>query len=194
MKKEYLSFVILLITTFGFSQRYKVLKGSLESLKGISEYNITFDYSAVEVHGYESEGAFLKEKMDKRKNKEGKAEEFKKEWFESRTTKYEPNFINYFNERFTNNEIELVINSESKYTMNLKTTWIYPGYFSEDAKISVVINVFETANPKNIIAKIKFNRVRGIDKEQFNINLSNRIANAYEKVAKNLAMQLKRFL
>ncbi len=56
------------------AQRYELLEGDLKNLKGISEYNITFDYSNMKVHGYETEEAFLNDKMEKRSNVEGKAE------------------------------------------------------------------------------------------------------------------------
>lgn len=193
MKKNILLFIIL-ISSFSFAQRYKTVSGNLKNLKGISEYNVTFDYSNIEVHGYESEEAYLNEKMDKRKDEEGKSKEFKKEWFDSRTSKYEPAFISYFNNRFSNGEIKLLENNEAKYTMNISTVWIYPGYFMEPSKISVIISVFETNRPSNVLTKVMFEKVIGIEKEHFNNNLSSRITNAYEKLAKNLSIQLKRFL
>lgn len=82
------------------AQRYELLEGDLKNLKGISEYNITFDYSNMKVHGYETEEAFLNDKMEKRSNVEGKAEKFRKEWFSDRENRYEPQFIAYFNKRF----------------------------------------------------------------------------------------------
>ncbi len=193
MKKYTLLFIVF-ITSFSFAQRYKTVSGNLKNLKGISEYNITFDYSNIQIHDYESEEEYLNEKMDKRKDKEERSEKFKSEWYESRTTKYQPAFINYFNNRFSNGEIKLLENNEAKYSMNINTVWIYPGYFMEPSKISVIITFFETNSPTNILAEVKFDKVIGIEKEHFNNNLSNRVANAYEKLAKNLSMQLKRFL
>ena len=190
--------ICLFITSLVSAQRYDVLVGDLENLKGISAYNVTFDYSNLKVHGYETEEAFLAEKMRKRENVEGKAEKFKEDWYADRVNKYEPKFIEYFNNQFKNGEIKAAKNSEAKYTMNVKTTWVYPGYNAvaavEPAKISAVITIFETAKPDTILIKIAFDRVIGLTTKEYDFDVGNRIARAYEKVARNLTLQLKRFL
>lgn len=82
--------------------------------------------------------------------------------------------------------------------MNIKTTWIYPGYnvaaVAEPAKISAIVTVFETENPTNVLFKIDFDKAIGLTQKQFDFDEGNRIARAYEKLAKNMGMQLKRFL
>ena len=82
--------------------------------------------------------------------------------------------------------------------MDIKTTWIYPSYNAgtaiEPAKISATITVKETANPTNIIVAIKFDKSLGLEHELNDVSLGDRIAWAYEKLAKNMTIQLKRFL
>ena len=82
--------------------------------------------------------------------------------------------------------------------MNIKTTWIYPGYNVvvgvEMAKISAIITIFETVNPENVVVSIEFDRSIGLDPAQFDFDQGYRIAGAYEKLAKNLTIQFKRFL
>jgi hypothetical protein len=183
------------------AQRFDILSGSLEKIKGISEYNVTFDYKDLQVNGFDSEEAYLKEKIQKRKNYDegkdlkGKAEKFEKTWYEDRQNKYEPAFINYFNQRFENEKIKAAKNLDAKYTMNIKTLWVYPGYELanvEPAKISAIITILETANPSHILVAIQFDKSIGIVKDYR--QQGDRIAGAYEKLAKNLTMQMKRFL
>jgi len=193
--------LVVFSTVAAYSQRYNILAGDLKNIKGISEYNCTFDYKDMEVNGFETEEAFLKEKIEKRKKYDdgkdlkGKAEAFEKDWFEDRQNKYEPGFIAYFNNQLEKENVKAVQNPEVKYTMNVKTTWIYPGYEmaqTEPAKISAIITIYETANPKNILLAIEFDKSIGIVKDYR--KQGDRIKGAYEKLAKNLTLQMKRFL
>jgi hypothetical protein len=201
MYKTSILLLLFLISHITFGQRFDILSGKLENLKGISEYNVLFDYNDLQVNGFDSEAAYLKEKIEKRKNYDngkdlkGKAEKFEKDWYADRQDKYEPAFIDYFNKRFENGEVIVGKNSEAKYTMTLKTLWVYPGYELaqvEPAKISAIITISETANPSNILLAIKFEKSIGIIKDHR--EQGDRIAGAYEKLAKNLVIQLKRIL
>lgn len=178
-----------------FSQRYKILSGDLKNIKGISEYYCVFDYKDMQVNGFDSEEAFLKEKIEKRKKYDdgkdlkGKAIAFEKDWFEDRVNKYEPAFINYFNTMLENEKVKATRNSEAKYVMKIKTTWIYPGYEVADvepAKITAIITIYETSNPANMILSIQFEKAIGIVKDYR--KQGDRIAGAYEKLAKNLTI------
>lgn len=193
MKKSLL-FLLLLFAFQGFGQRFNVLAGDYKNLKGISQYNVTFDYTNLKVHGFEKEADYIKEKKWKKIGKEGKAEQFEKDWYEDRENKYEPAFIAYFNKKFEKGEVVCSKNSELQYTMNVKTTWIYPGYFSEPAKISAIITFTETKNPSNVLFSLEYEKTIGYEDRDFNGVLGNRIAGAYEKLAKNITLQLKRLL
>lgn len=195
--KPYFLFIFLFWVGVTFSQQ-KILEGNFKNLKGISTYIVTFDYSDLQVHGFNSEEEYLKEKMEKRANKEGEAEKFKTDWYADRSAKYEPKFIEYFYKRFDKGEITLVKDGNTKHTMNVKTTWIYPGYNvvagNEPAKISAIITIFETENPTEILLKVEYTRSIGLEEGMFDFDQGYRIAGAYEKLAKNLVMQLKRVL
>ncbi len=188
-------FVLLFCVTTVWSQRFDVLSGKIEALKDISDYNVTFTYDGMEIHGYASEEDFLKEKREKREKNPQKAEAFVENWYAYRKTKYEPAFIAYFNGRFPKSEVKMGENPQAKYTLNVKTTWLYPGYGigvgGEEAKISAILTVFETANPSNVLVAIEFDKSIGLDSKNYN-DLSDRISGAYEKLAKNFAMQVKR--
>jgi hypothetical protein len=120
---------------------------------------------------------------------------FERDWYEDRKNKYEPGFINYFNEQLESKNVKAGTNSESKYTLALKTTWIYPGYEVaqvEPAKISAIITIFETANPSNVIVAVEFDKSIGLVKDYR--KQGDRIKGAYEKLAKSLTIQMKRYL
>ena len=197
MKQTYI-FLFLLATASGFAQRFDILSGKLENLKGIKEYNTTFDYTGMTVHGFETEEEFLSEKMHKRENRPGAAEKFKEAWFANRESMYEPAFISYFNKMFKDGEIKVAKKPEAKYTMQVKSTWIYPGYNAGPdvvpAKISAIVTVYETADPKKIILIMEFDKAIGVKHSVMTNTLGDRISWAYEKIAKNLSMQMKRFL
>lgn len=196
MKKTIL-LVLLFWATSICAQRFDIQSGNLISLKGITQYNVAFDYSEIRIHGYQTEEEYLQDKMKKRENVEGKAEKFREDWFAYRTQLYEPAFINYFNKSFKKGEIKAGFLSEAKYTMTIKTLWVYPGYNAgtaiEPAKITALITVKETLNPENVLVSILFEKSIGLEHDLGN-TLGDRIAWGYEKLAKNLAMQLKRFL
>lgn len=187
-------------TAFASAQRYDIIAGKLENIKGIAEYNITFDYTGIEVNGFESEAAFLAEKMKKREDHghPEKAQRFREDWFANRENLYEPAFINYFNNMFKAAEIKVARNDKAKYTMAIKTTWVYDGYNAgtdvQPAKISATITIMETADPSKELLVIAFDKVIGIKRSVMTNTLGDRVSCAYEKLAKNLALQMKRFL
>ena len=60
MKKATALVLLFIFTTIVNAQRFDMLSGKLENLKEISEYNVVFDYSDLEVNGFDSEQAYLK--------------------------------------------------------------------------------------------------------------------------------------
>ena len=62
----------------------------------------------------------------------------------------------------------------------------------EPAKISATITIYETANPSNVLLVIAFDKSIGVVKD-YRVQ-GDRIKGAYEKLAKNLTLQMKRFL
>lgn len=184
----------LLICTAVFAQE-KVVEGSFKSLTGITSYNVVFDYKDIKVYFFETEEDFLKDKMAKREG--DKAEDFRNKWFNDREALYEPKFIAYFNERMKG-KVTVGKNPSAPYTILVKTTWLYPGYNvgigREEAKISAVVTVYETANQANVLLKVEYDKSIGIEPTEKSLDPGYRIAGAYEKLAKNLTIQLKRFV
>ncbi|MXN89741.1 hypothetical protein GR160_00740 [Flavobacterium sp. Sd200] len=197
MKKLYTLLLLMLTFNAVFAQR-EVESGSFKALAGIKQYNVVFDYTNMKIADFETEEEFLKSKMAKREGQ--KAEDFKIKWFADREANYEPKFIAYFNKRVANKEVVMAKDATAKYTLQVKTIWLYPGYNvgvgKEEAKISAVLTVYETANPENILIKVFYDKSPGIEPLPGTsaYDPGNRIAGAYEKLAKNFTIQLKRYL
>ncbi|WP_396152178.1 hypothetical protein [Flavobacterium sp.] len=195
--KHFFLFILLFGVCLTNAQQ-KILQGNFKNLKGITSYMVTFDYSGMRVEGFDSEEDYLNEKMEKRVHKEGEAEKFKLDWYADRSAKYEPKFIEYLNKRFENGKITFGKDIQAKHTLHVKTTWIYPGYNvvagTEPAKISAIITIMETDNPTQILLQVEFSKSIGLEVGTFDFDQGDRIAKAYEKLAKNMAMQLKRVL
>ena len=182
--------VAVFFTTISYSQRYKIREGKFENLSDIHSFKVEFNYKNIEVHGFDSEEDFLKEKMEKRKADPEKAENFKKDWFLNREKYYNPAFINFFNTYFKKGECQIV--DDSPYLMKVNLTWIYPGYAVEPAKLSATIEFIDTTTSKKLLV-VHFDKVIGFEKNVVVVvNEHERVVGAFEKLAKNLAIQLKR--
>src|SRR5690606_29073849 len=102
---------LLLLINFSFAvvaQEITITSGSYENLKNISEYNLVFDYSNLNVTDFVSEEAYLQKTMlEKEQAKPGNARVFREEWFGDRAYRYEPRYIKAFNEYFKKEEIKV---------------------------------------------------------------------------------------
>lgn len=187
-KLKLIIIISIVFTSFSYSQRYQIYEGSFENLNNINSFKVEFNYENIQVNGFESEEDFLIEKMEKRKSDPEKAANFRRDWFSNREQYYNPAFINYFNNYFKKGERKIVV--DSQYLMKVNLTWIYPGYAIEPAKLSATIDFIDTTNSKKLLV-IHFEKVIGIEKKTIEINEHDRITGAFEKLAKNLAIQLK---
>jgi hypothetical protein len=194
MKKITVLFLLIISTTV-MAQKMKLLSGDFKNLKGITEYNLVFDYTNLKVDKFDTEEAFLADKMKKREEK-GTDDDFKKSWFSDRQERYEPKFIESFNKRFEGTiKADKNLNS-AKYTATVKTIWIYPGYnvgvMRSPAKITTTITVSENMNPNNVLAVIQYEKAEGNGAMGYDFNSGYRISEAYAKLAKEFAAHLKK--
>ncbi|MBP0905236.1 hypothetical protein ACFSKN_11335 [Mariniflexile gromovii] len=198
MKKQVSIILVLFCTTFMFAQKADILKGDWKNLKGIKEFNLVFDYSNLEIPKFENEEAFLKDKMDKRNEKEpGDGERFKKSWFADREDRYEPKFIESFNKRWENNEVQVGKDlADAEYTIKIHTTFMYPGYnvgvMRQNSKIDAILSFYKNDNPSEIIFEIKYTKAEGYGAFGNDYNSGYRISEAYAKLAKTFAAHLEK--
>jgi hypothetical protein len=190
MKKLALLLAFISVASFG----QKINSGNFDNLKNITEFNLVFDYNGVTVDKFKTEEEFLADKMKKREEK-GTADDFKASWFADRQNRYEPKFIESFNKRFDGKVKANKNLTSAKYTMTVKTTWIYPGYnvgvMRQDAKINAIITVTETANPSNVLLSATYEKIHGDGAMGYDFNSGYRISEGYAKLAKELAKDIK---
>lgn len=197
MKKLVAIILLLFIASSSFAQKAKVKKGKWKTLKDIPEYLVEFDYSNVEIANYESEEAFLKDKMQVREDKkEGNGERFKKSWFADRQNKYEPQFIDFFNNYHEDFQVKVSNQNENaNYIMKIQTTFIYPGYnvgvWREDSKLRVTVTIYPIENPNNILFSANIKGVNGGGAKGFDFNSGDRIAYAYALLANYIAKKIR---
>lgn len=183
------------MVTFGINaQKMKIESGSFKALDGITEYNLEFDYEGLTVDKFKTEEEFLADKMKKREEK-GTDDEFRASWFGDREKRYEPKFIESFNKRF-GGKVKADKNlSSAKYTMKVKTIWLHPGYnigiSRSDSKLTALITVYETANPSNVLIAVRYEKAPGAGAMGGDFDSGYRISEAYAKLAKELAGDIK---
>jgi hypothetical protein len=199
MQTKWMVAMLLMVASLCTAQEMKILSGNFQNLKPIAEYNLVFDYAGVKVDRM-SEDDFLVDKMKKRESA-GRDQEFKNTWFGDRESKYEPKFMDSFNSRFGKNGMKSGKGlTAAKYTMNIKTTWIHPGFnvfvMHNSALLNTVVTVFETSNPANVLLSAQYDRVPGkgifTPLGFFDYDTGYRISEAYAKLAKSMAAQIKR--
>ncbi len=194
--KKLLVLAGLLVSSMITAQKVKVLSGDFKNLKGITEYNLEFDYSNLKVDKFKTEEEFLADKMKKREEK-GTDDDFKKSWFEDRQNRYEPKFIESFNKRFDDGAVKANKGlTSAKYTAKVKTDWISPGFnvgiVRRDAYLNAVITVYETANPSNVLLSVQFEKTPGEGAMGNDYNSGFRISECYAKLAKEWAHDINK--
>ncbi|WP_117883544.1 hypothetical protein [Aureibaculum luteum] len=198
MKKQVLVFALILATLTMYAQKPKTIEGKTKNLKGITSYNLEFDYSDVQIPKYDSEEEFLEDKMAKREEKEaGTGEKFKESWFADRENRYEPKFKESFDKRFDEGEFNVSKdNTEAKYTIKIHTTKLFAGYnvgvWRQNAEIDAVLTIYETENPSTILWSGKYSKVQGAGAMGFDYDSGYRISECYAKLAKEFAKMLKK--
>ncbi len=195
MKNLITVLVVLFSTAVMFSQKAKVQEGNIKNLKGISQYDLVFDYSDVQIPKYDSEEEFLKDEMDKRDEKEpGTGEKFKESWFSDREERYEPKFIESFNKRFDDGQVKVGMNLEAEYIMKIHTTLLSAGNNNlitrKNAKIDAVISVYKKDNPSELLYSVKYTRAEGTGFMGPGFHYGIRISQGYAKLAKTWAKKI----
>lgn len=165
-----LTSLIFLISSIAIqAQQFEEVEGSVENITGIKRYNVVFEYSSnLKIPKNDSEEDFLQKQYEKRElKKSGSGENFKKLWFENRTNLYEPTFIQKFNSfSLDDRKVTVAKNiSSTAYTMKIETVSITGGYddffYVEEGEIGVLISIYETDTPDNILYALQTN-VRGV--------------------------------
>jgi len=198
MKKQLTLILFFLCTSIMVAQKAKVQEGDWKNLKDITKYNLTFDYSDLEIPKYDNEEEFLKDKMAKRDEKNpGSGEKFKKSWFADRADRYEPKFIESFNKRWKDNEVQVGKDwAEADYTINVHTTFMYAGYnvgvVRQNSKVDALLTVYKNDAPDAILFQVKYTKAEGAGAFGNDYDSGYRISEAYAKLSKTFAAHLRK--
>ncbi|MDR1056245.1 MAG: hypothetical protein LBL90_10615 [Prevotellaceae bacterium] len=127
MKKLLITFTLVFVSLGAFSQKIKVISGSIDFLKNEKSIMTVFTYEDMQV-GSMREADYIKEKVEKNNEKEaGKGDKWLESWIQDRTRRFEPKFIELYNE-YINKKNGPVIGGESNYIMMVNTHFSEPGF------------------------------------------------------------------
>ena len=191
MKKS-ITLIFLLTISSIFAQKMKILDGSTDNIRHINKYDVLFVYDELSIPNYDSEEAFLNDKMAKREeDHKGDGERFRESWYADRENIFHLKFFKVF-KKVSDDEITLSEHSNAKYVMNIHTQSIYSGYnvgvWGQQAKIDVKISFFSKTEPNNKLLVVSYEDVEGLN----DYNTGERIGNSYVKLAKILAKKMKK--
>jgi len=201
---KFIYLLLFLSVSFAVSsQKMNITSGEFKNLKHISEYNLVFDYSNLNVKDFESEEDYINKTMiEKEKDTPGNGNVFREEWYGDRAYRYEPRYIKAFNEYFKKGEVKVIKDRlDLPVTMKIHTTEIYPGYNNgitrKSGNLEVTISIYETNNPETVLFSaniIKVECTYAGDKatlEGFDFHQGERIAYGYWNLAKYFAKRLR---
>lgn len=173
------------------AQLIKTTSGDENILKGETTINIEFVYDGLSVGKYDKEADYIKAKTDEYNKKEpGRGDSWAKSWVSDRESRFEPRFINEFQDA-----TGMTVKKDAKYTLVFKTTSIEPGYniviSRKNAEIDAVAWIIETGKPDKKLAEFTINNAPGRIYGGYDYDTGTRIQEAYAVSGKRLGKYLK---
>lgn len=173
--KSQIILMFLIVSSFSFAQKGKILAGEFKNLKEVEKYSLVFDYTDFKIANYSTEEDFLREIVRIKENKEiGSGEEYQRNWFLNRPNIYEPEFIKSFNKYFKKGKVMIskaFVNSE--HTIKVKVIKMYIGYYVDasikETKLDAIISVYKTELPSDVLLLFEVNGMMGKYKGKKNI-------------------------
>ncbi|WP_338395644.1 hypothetical protein [Fulvitalea axinellae] len=187
-----------IVGTHVFGQTIKVTQGNLDFLKGQHSLRVKYVYDSMRVGKFRNEKDYIRNQMEKlNKEKSGSGEEWRMNWYRSRTTSYEPVFLNQLSEQLKTKKIKVSSKGDSPYTMVLKTTYTQPGYVvgmaKKDASINVEARFFKSGDPEKTVSTVVVKFVKPPKPLTFkDTSLDGRLEMAYEHCGKILGQYLNK--
>jgi hypothetical protein len=186
--KKHLVFILFVLATPGFSQGVKLIEGDLKPLKGESSIRLEFTYDNMVIGDEQTpEAEYKKKKKSELNAKEsGRGDSWEKSWVADRTQRFEPKFRELF-EKYSKKQVD----SNAKYTLIFNTTrtepgWVGVGIIRRSARIDGEVLIVESANKKNVIAKLAVINAPGAGGMGYDYDTGLRIQEAYAKSGKEV--------
>ena len=174
-----------------------VESGNLDILKDQTEVNVQRIYGEPLFQAENlTETDYLNKRHQETVAKKGEAAW--KTWIDAWEQHVETIWTEKFVEGLNKSEkIKFSQNIETKYTLIIQPKWMYAGwqgFVTQPGKLSADITIVETANPSNIVATIKADKIEGVgSKVDYRMEYG-RISAAYEKTGKEFGKELKKAL
>jgi hypothetical protein len=173
------------------AQRIKTSNGNSDILKNETTVNIEFVYDGMSVGKYDKEVDYIKAKTDEYNKKEpGKGDAWAKSWVNDREARYEPRFINEFQDA-----TGMTVKKDAKYTLVFKTTSTEPGYniviSRKNAEIDAEVWIVETSDKTKKLAELTVSNAPGRIYGGYDYDTGTRIQECYAVAGKRLGKYLK---
>lgn len=179
------------------AQKMKVEKGDLSILKGQKSVNVEFVYDNLKLFKENrSEAAYIEERKKELNEKgEGKGDAWEKKWNASRELIWEPKFMELINRtpgmKFKQGD------ADAKYTLNVESVWLYPGYnvavMKKPSKLNTILKIVPTDDKSKTLVNITAKEAPG-DLFQGTFSNEDRIGESYAKTAKTLSKLISKKL
>jgi len=201
------NFILVVVLIVGLSsmtsaQKIKLISGSCDFMKGITELNLEYDYSDFGVGKFKDEEDYVaKKKKEYNEAEAGKGDTWEQAWIDDREERYEVQFEEEMNNQFKKRGVDIKAgkDKDTQYTLIFKTTFIEPGYnvyiSRQNAYIDGTAIFVESANPEKVLAKITIDNSPGRGVTGYDFDTGYRIQEAYAKAGKELVYFIwKKFL
>jgi len=190
------------LSTITSAQKIKLISGSCDFMKGITELNLEYDYSDFGVGKFDDEADYVaKKKKEYNDDEPGRGDTWEKAWIADREERYEVQFEEEMNNQFKKRGVDIKAgkNLDAQYTLIFKTTFVEPGYnvyvSRQNAYIDGTAIFVESANPEKVLAKITIDNSPGRGVTGYDFDTGYRIQEAYAKAGKELVYFIwKKFL
>jgi hypothetical protein len=173
--------------------KVKLVSGDAAAIKGKS-IKVVMNYDGMIVSKYKmafgkkiSEAEFIKNKSEDLNKKEaGKGDAWAKKWEEDKASRYAQSFITKYNEDGKKKLNTSASTTEGELTLEIKTTYMEPGYFIGIDKAPAILNMtltFKNAAGAPVLV-LSMEKVAGQAFGFGDVDTGARIAEGYEKCAK----------
>jgi len=182
---------LVFLSVQGNAQKIKTTSGDLSFLKNETTINVEFIYDGMSVGKFATEKEYIKYKTDEYNKKEpGRGDSWAKSWVSDRASRYEPKFIQLFEE-----SSGMTVKPDAKYTLIFKTTSTEPGYniaiSRKNAEIDAEVWIVETANKKKKLATLSVSNAPGKVFMGNDYDTGARITESYAISGKKLGKYIK---
>ena len=185
------------VSTYVQAQKMKIVSGNYDFLKDQKELNLVLDFSDVKFYKENMSEADYISKREKEILDAGKpkivVEEWKQDWEHFKKNVFADKFLASMNKNTS--IVTSVKNNDAKYTLQVETVWIYPGWYAgimaQPSKVNTILKFVETLNPSVVLLEIESKEAPG-DNFVGVPNNNVRIAEGYAKTAKTLAKKISK--